>query len=239
MNTRTAIPRILPITKSAEDRCITGLIHGRMHPSLVQRCEALFITNGWDERERLRCGVRIWQEKASRFPRYLFISRSPWSRFLKGAKSPEDLSPALYPEVISTSFERTKGVFLSNTLLENTKEEALWLADLITEHHIQSVAFITSPEHIERVFRTFVRQFAGQKIRIPIIAVNTHFLMPPGRAVADGEDPTRTGWDYYPGEDRRLREYETDPPDIAQFEEMKGYLDWLDNQPIMRGVACV
>ncbi len=233
------IPRVLPLTAEMKDFSITSIINGIMHPELARRCDALIILNGRDEPKRLCCGLGMWQEHTACF-HHLYISRSFRSRFLKNVNSPKDISAALYPGVIPTLFERTRGVILSEQLLEDTKEEALWAADLVLRHKTRSIAFVTSPEHAERVCRTFVRQFGLKRIRIPIIPVNTHIAMPPGRVVIDGEDgkPSRIGWDYYSGENKRLSEYEK-CADIAAYEQMREYFDWLYDQPIMREIPCI
>lgn len=242
MLTANRIPRIFPLTEESKRFSITGAIYALAHPYLVRRCDALVIMNGRDEGERLRAGLGMWQETTCF--RLLLLCRSPRSRFLRDVTQANHISHALYPHVFPQLFERTKEVFVSRDSLENTKAEVLWVADcvhVISHESIRSVAFLTSPEHIERVYRTFVRQFGIRGVQIPFVPVNTQFAMPPGRPVPDGEDDGKSihvGWDYHSGEEKRLSEFEGDG-DVASYEEMREYLNWLFKQPITRGISCI
>ncbi|HSW81522.1 MAG TPA: hypothetical protein VLG40_03935 [Candidatus Saccharimonas sp.] len=111
---------------------------------------------------------------------------------------------------------------------EHTKEQMDWLVNLIEPFGITSLALYVTNYHCYRAFCTLLAAFRRNKVEwIPIIPVP---LWAPPNGIVPEEN--FSFWAAAAGEAARIFKYRK-MGDVATNKELREYLEWLSNHPIM------
>lgn len=211
------VDRVIDGTQLADVVAMATLLYGLPKP--VDQADAIAVFPGLGENWRLIDGVRAWDD--SKKARNLFITG-----IFRGEKT--RVQPTVeYLSGDPFSMKRSEGVVIQDHA-HHTKEQAEWLVEQIQSKKVQSVALFVSPYHLLRAYCTLLKAFmkSGHPL-IPIIpmpvAVSPSALIP-----EVGVD----AWKMAHGEVERIIKYQ-ELGDVATVDELKGYLKWLCEQPIM------
>jgi hypothetical protein len=104
----------------------------------------------------------------------------------------------------------------------NTKEQAEWVAEMVREFDIKSLALYVSHYHLVRAFRALLREFIKRGMPwislIPVPVTISPEVRIPGSNVS--------AWALVPGEQVRIERYQG-TGDVATPGEVREYLDWF------------
>lgn len=126
------------------------------------------------------------------------------------------------------NFKRLDGVTVTPPLV-TTKDQAELIVAKIQELGVTSLGVISSPFHLLRAYLTVLGQMKIAGVRILVIPVpvyvSPHTLVP-----EQGVD----AWELAQGEVERIFSYQ-EKGDLASYSDLKAYLRWLWEQPLLAG----
>ncbi len=188
-------------------------------PRPAEGIDAIAVLPGLGETWRLVDAVNAWE--ASTSARNLIVVSTYRGEKTQLQPTIENLSQ---PPV---SLRRHEGVRIQDHA-HHTKEQTDWLVSQIAELGTTSLALYVSPFHLLRGYGTLLKSFAhANQPWIPMIpmpvTISPDTLIP---------ETGVNAWDMVAGEIKRIEAYQ-EKGDVATYKELKEYLSWLWQQPII------
>lgn len=216
--------RLIPRTV-AEDhatRLIAMAIMVYSLPRPVGDTDAILVLPGLGEEWRLTTAIATWNTNPN--VKHLLVAGSYSGERTWFEPTLEILSAEPY------NLTRREGVVISPHA-HHTKEQAAWVSRMVRELGINSLALVVSPYHLLRAYLTILESLltsSGQGVAmLPLpVPVPPHVAIP---------ETGSTAWEMVPGEVARIHTYQ-EMGDVATYEQLQTYLEWLWDQPILK--AC-
>ncbi len=181
-------------------------------PQRTTEVDAILVLPGQGEDLRLTQAIEAWNTSPN--VKHLLVAGNYNGETTWFEPTLDNLSEAPYGLV------RKEGVVIQPHA-HHTKEQGEWIAATARDLRIESIALVVSPYHLTRAYLTFVKCFEKLGIKVALYPA-------PVRIAPDVSSP-ETGlnsWQYVPGEVERVLVYQ-EKGDVATYEELQGYLEWL------------
>lgn len=195
----------------------------------ARRVDAIAVYPGLGEYWRVTSAVNAWDDSNSRARSLLVAGVFYDGETLDPLTGGEASGPITVERLQQepTNLQRTDGVCIQQNA-RHTREQADWLIGRVSEKNTASVALHVSPYHLLRAYLTTVKAFARNGVDpVPIIPVPVRVA--PSMVIPETGN---TGWGSFPGEAARIERYQ-ESGDIANHEQLRRYIDWLWEQPIV------
>lgn len=180
--------------------------------------DALVIWPGLEKYCTLKHGAALWNKGVGK-------------RLLVAGQHEEDFAKnTLAPEKFQALFGVTReGQLISQGHTPNTKTQCEWVATMVEEHNIESIALLVPAFHLVRAYLTLLQALKKRRgLRVPVIPLATP--MSPNKVIPL---PNGTQWDLFPAEIARVPVYQ-EKGDVLGFGDLASYLDWLFQQPVLQ-----
>lgn len=126
---------------------------------------------------------------------------------------------------------KRKEGFYKQAHADNTRHQAEWVSDKVDELGIKTIALYVSPYHLMRASLTLIKIMRAREKGILIIPRPVN--IPPSKIIPC---VGKSAWDLVAGELKRIKAYQQ-KGDVATFDEIKEYIEWLWQQPQL--VDCI
>ena len=211
------VERIVDRDNSADVCAMAMMLYSLPRP--IERVDGMAVMPGLGEVWRLADAVKAWER--SKTARSLIVASTYREEKTQIQPTLENMSQ---PPV---NLRKTEGVHIQDHA-HHTKEQVDWLVGKVAELELKSLALFVSPFHMLRAYCTLLKAFdRAQQPMIPIIPMLV--------AVAPDTVIPETGvdaWGMVAGEIKRIAVYQ-DQGDVATYEELRDYLTWLWQQPLL------
>lgn len=212
------INRVVEMSQAAE---VGAMVMMTLSVPEPKSPDAIAVYPGLGETVRVEHAVKTWEDTPQ--AKHLLIA---------GVNPNENTYRPLTVETLTQepyNLTRTDGV-KSQISTFNTPSQAEWLADQVEENEISSIALHVTPFHLTRALATTIKVFERRGIleSAPIVPVAVS-VRPTAILPEKGVD----GVAMFPGEAERIKAYQ--PHDVAGLEQLKEYIDWLYDQPVITG----
>jgi len=208
------IERLVPrLVKSDENSRLFTATHQILSiPAPIQIIDAIGVAPGLGEHQRVISAINLWQ--ANSHIEHFFVA---------GTNKIEVTQPQLSIERLQSEpflLKRIEGVKAQVTA-EHTRQQADWLIQQLCRSKAKSMALVVSHWHMPRAYLTLLKSMLDADIKVPIypVVVGTS----PNNIVPEYNEPVLN---MSAGEVERIKKY-TEIGQIASFEELVNYLDWL------------
>lgn len=181
-------------------------------PQDVSRVDAILVLPGQGEDWRLTSAIEAWNTNPG--VKHLLVAGNYSGEKTWFEPTLDNLSEPPYGLV------RREGVVI-HPHAHHTKEQGEWIAATARDLNIKSIALVVPPYHLPRAYLTFVKCFEQLGIEVALFPLPVH-VAPSTRAPETGLN----SWQYVPGEMERIVKYQ-EKGDVATYEELQGYLEWL------------
>lgn len=180
-------------------------------------CIGLYIQPGFERHHCFKTGAELWNTGGS-------------TTLLIAGQNKNESVEHIYTTV---SFHETFGAqirtgrIFSQGEAYNTKEQAVWLVQMVQQLRLPSVGIIAPAFHMTRAYLTILAQCEKQGVRIPLIPLPTKMSYMKKIPL-----PEANQWELTSAELQRITRYQ-ETGDVASFEKLQEYLVWLWDQPIL------
>lgn len=217
----TPIPRVVEENEENELLKMAMMILSLPRPET----KAIVVFPGMGEIWRLEHAIQVFSNPVDFGSDYLLIAGCDWKNEKTQPQPTIELvkkSPFILPDC------DLKFVHIQEHA-RHTPDQTGWVVVKIRELEIKSVSLVVSPYHLVRAYLTLLKECIKCDIRIPIIPIPVP-ISPSTIIPESGAD----SWTMVDGEAERIKKYQGDNfKNVATFEELKNYLDWLWKQPLL------
>lgn len=198
-----------------KERLIAAMVGVLTLPRATKEADALVVFHGMGETIRERSAIKVWETHGNS-ARVLLVA----------GKHPKEKGPIPDMNLLFYHLSRIRGVYCQGEA-QNTLDQSQWVVDKVLNLGLTSIALFITPYHLFRAYLTLVSTLLHFNLWIPVIPI-------PAACGLDSFSP-ETGYQMrsmVTGEVRRIIKYQR-RGDIAGFEILNEYLDWLWKQPIL------
>jgi lipopolysaccharide export LptBFGC system permease protein LptF len=190
-------------------------------PKIPQKTDALVIMPGLGENWRIEQAIKIW-ENNNKENKFLLISGVNQKEKTAFPFSIENFKKPPF------NLKREQNVYTQEHA-DHTKAQAEWIISKVKELNIQSLSLFVSPFHLLRAYSTLLKAFINSNNERIVIIPNP-IKIPPSTNIPEVNS---NAWDLVQGELDRIKIYQ-EKGDVASYEELKDYLNWLWTQPLIK-----
>jgi hypothetical protein len=210
------VQRVIEGDEASMLMSMATLLYGLPRP--IDRVDAIAVLPGLGESWRIIDGVQAFNDNSS--AQHLFIAGINDIEKTKVQPTLKNLSMPPFNLI------RTENVHIQENAA-HTKAQAEWLVEQVRANSVKSLALFVSPYHLLRAYCTVLKAFTKAGITIPLIpmpvAVNPATIIPETEVDA---------WTMSNGEKERIIKYQA-LDDVATHQELKDFMAWLCQQPIL------
>ncbi len=218
-NASRMVPRLVPTSPESEMVALWAMLYSIPVSKVLESVNAFAIFGGMGETWCVRHAIEVFHCEANDYNSVLLVAGTRDDERTYDRLTPARLEQPPYK--LYPWFAYNRIVFVQDDIPKNTIDQCAWVAKMVGEFKLDSVALFASPHHLVRAWSTLLKTFMKRGIRIPIIPVPTQ--VPPAALVPeDGQDV----WAHVAGEIERIKKYR-EKGDVATFEEAKEFINWM------------
>lgn len=213
------IPRALPANEISDLVYSTFEIF-RIPQGAALNADAFVVYPGCLESWRVDHAISYWQQ-TNHTAKVLLITGINDAEAKEGLLTLENLTKPPY------GLTNTHNVY-SQLHVRHTKDQTDWVCEQLKKYELKGIALFVSPFHLLRAYLTQLTSCQQAGLTIPMIPMPTPVL--PNQTIPFTQKTPRA---MVQGELERIKQYQA-KGDVASFQELWDYLDWLWHQPIMK-----
>lgn len=187
----------------------------------IHQTEALVVMPGLGENWRIEQAVKVWENNDQK-NKFLLISGVNQKEKTAFPFSIENFKKSPF------NLKRVENVHIQEHA-DHTKAQAEWIVNKTKELNIKSLTVFVSPFHLLRAYNTLLKTFINLDAERILIIPNP-IRIPPSTNIPEVNS---SAWDLVQGELDRIKIYQ-EKGDVASYEELKEYLNWLWTQPLIK-----
>ncbi len=186
-------------------------------PRRQKKCQALVVFPGMGETWRLEQVIAAWENQAVYRARHLLVAGTEWKIETTNIRPPIIKNLKRKPYLL----RRMANVHAQDHA-HHTREQAVWVVEMVQKLRIKTLALFVSPYHLLRAYLTLLKTFINVNIP-PVKMIPVPVNISPDTIIPEtGTD----AWSLVQGEMLRIKAYQH-KGDVATLEELQQYLSFL------------